>query len=142
MESSRGLVPGLGATGEGRRPLRQRVPEHHVHRVRPDLGSFFRVDSRFFSCYNRLEPSLIAVTLEVTEAEPVLAMNPYRIGYPAFTIIGIKLEKGASPDKVASTLLAMLGISSAVMVTGRFSSSRMSNPTLPKSGNLLSPADC
>ena len=50
----------------------------------------------------------------------VLVMNPYKIGYPTFTIIGIKLGNGASPDDVVSTLLAMPGISSVVMVTGRF----------------------
>jgi Lrp/AsnC family transcriptional regulator for asnA, asnC and gidA len=50
----------------------------------------------------------------------VLVMNPYKIGYPTFTIIGIKFKDGACPDEVASTLLAMPGISSVFMVTGRF----------------------
>jgi DNA-binding Lrp family transcriptional regulator len=50
----------------------------------------------------------------------VLVMNPYKIGYNTFTIIGVKFENGASPDKVVSALQAMPGISSVVMVTGRF----------------------
>lgn len=50
----------------------------------------------------------------------VLVMNPYKIGYKTFTIIGIKFQNGASPDTVVSALLAMPGISSVVMVTGRF----------------------
>ena len=50
----------------------------------------------------------------------VLVMNPYKIGYPTFTIVGIKLSDGASPSEVASDLLAIPGISSVAMVTGRF----------------------
>lgn len=50
----------------------------------------------------------------------VLVMNPYKIGYNTFTIIGIKLRNGSFPDEVVSALQAMPGISSVVMVTGRF----------------------
>lgn len=50
----------------------------------------------------------------------VLVMNPYKIGYNAFTIIGIKLRSEVSPDEAVSALLAIPGISSVVMVTGRF----------------------
>jgi Lrp/AsnC family transcriptional regulator for asnA, asnC and gidA len=50
----------------------------------------------------------------------VLVMNPYKIGYNAFTIIGIKLRSEASPDEAVSALLAVPGVSSVVMVTGRF----------------------
>jgi len=50
----------------------------------------------------------------------VLVMNPYKIGYNAFTIIGIKLSSEASPDEAVSALLAIPGVSSVVMVTGRF----------------------
>lgn len=50
----------------------------------------------------------------------VLVINPYKIGYNAFTIIGIKLASEASPDEAASALLATPGVSSVVMVTGRF----------------------
>jgi len=50
----------------------------------------------------------------------VLVINPYKIGYNAFTIIGIKLESEASPDEAGSALLAIPGVSSVVMVTGRF----------------------
>jgi Lrp/AsnC family transcriptional regulator for asnA, asnC and gidA len=50
----------------------------------------------------------------------VLVMNPYKIGYATFTIIGVKVKDGACPSEVASALLAMPGISSVVMVTGRF----------------------
>jgi len=50
----------------------------------------------------------------------VLVINPYKIGYDAITIIGIKLRSEASPDKTVSALLAIPGVSSVVMVTGRF----------------------
>ena len=50
----------------------------------------------------------------------VLVMNPYKIGYNAFTIIGIKLRSEVRPEEAVSALLAIPGVSSAVMVTGRF----------------------
>ncbi|MGB5933987.1 MAG: Lrp/AsnC family transcriptional regulator [Anaerolineae bacterium] len=50
----------------------------------------------------------------------VLVINPYKIGYNAFAIIGIKLRSEASPDEAVSALLAIPGVSSVVMVTGRF----------------------
>ena len=50
----------------------------------------------------------------------ILVINPYKIGYNAFVIIGIKLGTGASVDKVVSALLSMPGITNVVMVTGRY----------------------
>ena len=50
----------------------------------------------------------------------VLVINPYKIGYNAVVIIGIKLRSEASPDEAVSALLAIPGVSSVVMVTGRF----------------------
>jgi Lrp/AsnC family transcriptional regulator for asnA, asnC and gidA len=50
----------------------------------------------------------------------VLVINPYKIGYDTITIIGIKLKSDASPDEAVSALLAVPGVSSVVMVTGRF----------------------
>ena len=50
----------------------------------------------------------------------ILVMNPYKIGYNTFSIIGIKLETGANVDKVASALLSMPGVTNVVMVAGRY----------------------
>ena len=50
----------------------------------------------------------------------ILVMNPYKIGYSTFAIIGIKLETGADVDQVISTLLAIPGVTNLVMVAGRY----------------------
>ena len=50
----------------------------------------------------------------------ILVMNPYKIGYNAFSIIGIKLETGANVDEVASALLSIPGVTNVVMVAGRY----------------------
>jgi DNA-binding Lrp family transcriptional regulator len=50
----------------------------------------------------------------------ILVMNPYKIGYSTFAIIGIKLETGADVDKVISTLLSIPGVTNLVMVAGRY----------------------
>jgi len=50
----------------------------------------------------------------------ILVMNPYKIGYNTFAIIAIKLEAGASPDQVVSTLLSIPGVTNVVMVAGRY----------------------
>ena len=50
----------------------------------------------------------------------ILVINPYKIGYNAFVIIGIKLEIEASVDRVASALLSIPGITNVVMVAGRY----------------------
>jgi Lrp/AsnC family transcriptional regulator for asnA, asnC and gidA len=50
----------------------------------------------------------------------ILVINPYKIGYNTFAIIGIRLETGASPDKVVSVLLSISGVTNVVMVAGRY----------------------
>ena len=50
----------------------------------------------------------------------ILLMNPYKIGYHTFAIIGIKLETGAGLDKVVSALLSIPGVTNVVMVAGRY----------------------
>lgn len=50
----------------------------------------------------------------------ILVMNPYKIGYSTFAIIGIKLEAGADADQVISTLLSIPGVTNLVMVAGRY----------------------
>ena len=52
--------------------------------------------------------------------DAILVMNPYKIGFKTFAIIGIKLETGADPDEVASILLSIPGITNVVMVAGRY----------------------
>jgi len=50
----------------------------------------------------------------------ILVMNPYKIGFNTFAIIGIKLETGADLDEVVSTLLSIPGVTNLVMVAGRY----------------------
>jgi DNA-binding Lrp family transcriptional regulator len=50
----------------------------------------------------------------------ILVMNPYKIGFDTFAIIGIKLETGADPEDIVSSLLSIPGVTNVVMVTGRY----------------------
>jgi DNA-binding Lrp family transcriptional regulator len=50
----------------------------------------------------------------------VLVMNPYKIGYNSFAIMGIRVEPEADPDEVVDRLLNIPGVSNLVMVTGRY----------------------
>lgn len=50
----------------------------------------------------------------------ILVLNPYKIGYPAFAVIGIKLETSADPEPIANELLAFPGVTGLVRVAGRF----------------------
>lgn len=50
----------------------------------------------------------------------ILVMNPYKIGFTIFAVIGIRVETGGDVDKVASTLLSLPGVTNVMMVTGRY----------------------
>ena len=50
----------------------------------------------------------------------ILVMNPYKIGYSAFSIIGIRLKDDVKIDNVASNLLAIPGVTNVIMVAGRY----------------------
>ena len=50
----------------------------------------------------------------------ILVINPYKIGYNAFAIIGVKIETGAEIDEVVSTLLSIPGVTNLIMVAGRY----------------------
>jgi DNA-binding Lrp family transcriptional regulator len=50
----------------------------------------------------------------------ILVLNPYKIGYDTFATIGVKLETGAELSDVVDTLLAFPGVTSVVMVAGRY----------------------
>jgi Lrp/AsnC family transcriptional regulator for asnA, asnC and gidA len=50
----------------------------------------------------------------------ILAMNPYKIGYTTFAIIGIRLEPGVDADEIAMTLLSLSGVTNVVLVAGRY----------------------
>jgi len=50
----------------------------------------------------------------------ILVINPFKIGYDTFAVIGIKLESGANPDKVVSALCAFPGVTNMVFVAGRY----------------------
>lgn len=50
----------------------------------------------------------------------ILVMNPYKIGYSAFAIIGIRLKDKVDIDQVVSNLLAIPGVTNVIMVAGRY----------------------
>jgi Lrp/AsnC family transcriptional regulator for asnA, asnC and gidA len=50
----------------------------------------------------------------------ILVLNPYKIGYDTFATIGIKIEAGADVKMIVEQLLAFPGVTSVVMVAGRF----------------------
>jgi DNA-binding Lrp family transcriptional regulator len=50
----------------------------------------------------------------------ILVMNPYKIGFNTFAIIGVKLETGANPDDIVPNLLSIPGMTNVVMVAGRY----------------------
>jgi Lrp/AsnC family transcriptional regulator for asnA, asnC and gidA len=50
----------------------------------------------------------------------ILVMNPYKIGYTTFAVIGIRVESGGDFETVASTLLSIPGVTNVMMVTGRY----------------------
>lgn len=50
----------------------------------------------------------------------ILVINPYKVGYSTFAIVGICLKSDASPSKVVAHLRGMPGVSSVVLVTGSF----------------------
>lgn len=50
----------------------------------------------------------------------ILVLNPFKIGYNTFAVIGIKLEIGADLDEVVSTLHSIPGVTNVIMVAGRY----------------------
>ncbi len=50
----------------------------------------------------------------------ILVMNPYKIGYTTYSIIGIRLEPGVDASQIAETLLTLSGVTNVVMVAGRY----------------------
>jgi Lrp/AsnC family transcriptional regulator, regulator for asnA, asnC and gidA len=52
--------------------------------------------------------------------DAILVMNPYKIGYTTFAIIGVRLDTDADYNAVANALLAIPGVTNVMMVTGRY----------------------
>jgi Lrp/AsnC family transcriptional regulator, regulator for asnA, asnC and gidA len=50
----------------------------------------------------------------------ILVMNPYKIGYNTFAIIGVRVNSGGDFDTVSSTLISLPGVTNVMMVTGRY----------------------
>lgn len=50
----------------------------------------------------------------------ILVMNPYKIGYTTFAIIGVRVESAGDIDTIVSTLLSVPGVTSVMMVAGRY----------------------
>jgi len=50
----------------------------------------------------------------------ILVLNPFKIGYNTFAVIGIKLDIGANTDEVISILCAIPGVTNLVFVAGRY----------------------
>jgi Lrp/AsnC family transcriptional regulator for asnA, asnC and gidA len=57
---------------------------------------------------------------ELGVMDVILVLNPFKIGYNTFAVIGIKLESGADPETVASALLSIPGVTDLIMVAGRY----------------------
>ncbi len=64
---------------------------------------------------NRIKRMKAAGVMDV-----VLVLNPYKIGYNTFSVIGLKIRSGADAEQVASALLSIPGVTNLVMVAGRF----------------------
>lgn len=110
----------------------ENLPEHKVMATLDDLDrDILEMHLRdvFFS-YNEL-----AEKWEVTGAtirnrvkrlkalgvmDVILVMNPYKIGYTTFAIIGIKTESAGDVDTIVSTLLSFPGVTNVMMVAGRY----------------------
>lgn len=50
----------------------------------------------------------------------ILVMNPYKIGYTTYALIGIRLQPDIDAGEVAETLLSQSGVTNVVMVAGRY----------------------
>jgi len=50
----------------------------------------------------------------------ILVMNPYKIGYNSFSVIGIRVQTEADLDTIVQTLLELPGVTNLVLVTGRY----------------------
>ncbi len=108
------------------------LPEHKALATLDDLDRDIlemHLQDVFFS-YNELAekwkvtPATIRNRVKRLKAlgvmDVILVMNPYKIGYTTFAIIGVRVESGGDFDRVASTLLSLPGVTSLMMVTGRY----------------------
>jgi DNA-binding Lrp family transcriptional regulator len=50
----------------------------------------------------------------------ILVVNPYKIGFGTFAVIGVKIKPGADVEALVKTLLAFPGVISVMMVAGRY----------------------
>ena len=50
----------------------------------------------------------------------ILVLNPFKVGYNTFAVIGIKIEIDANPDQVVATLHSIPGVTNVIMVAGRY----------------------
>lgn len=50
----------------------------------------------------------------------VTVINPYKVGFETYAIIGIKIKVNASPGKLVETLQCVGGVSGITMVAGSF----------------------
>lgn len=108
------------------------LPEHKVLATLDDLDRDIlemHLKDVFFS-YNDLADKWRVTTATIRNRikrlkvrgvmDVILVMNPYKIGYTTFAIIGIRLEVGGNANNVASSLQALPGVTNVVMVAGRY----------------------
>ena len=50
----------------------------------------------------------------------IMVLNPFKVGYNTFAVIGIKIEIDADPDQVVATLHSIPGVTNVIMVAGRY----------------------
>jgi Lrp/AsnC family transcriptional regulator, regulator for asnA, asnC and gidA len=110
----------------------ENLPEHKVLATLDDLDRVIleqHLKDVFFS-YNDLADkwgvtaATIRNRIKRLKARGVmdvnLVVNPYKIGYTTFAIIGIRLQVGGDANQMAATLQALPGVTNVVMVAGRF----------------------
>lgn len=64
---------------------------------------------------NRIKRLKVSGVMDV-----ILILNPFKIGYDTFAVIGVKLKIDAAPDEVATILLSIPGVTNVIMVAGRY----------------------
>lgn len=50
----------------------------------------------------------------------ILVMNPYKIGYNSFSVIGVRVNPDADLNGIVNTLLEKPGVTNLILVTGRY----------------------
>jgi len=50
----------------------------------------------------------------------LLILNPFKVGFDTFAVIGVKLETNADPNEIVSVICSTPGVTNMIMVAGRY----------------------